>query len=212
MDSSRSIVRVSNAASGVAPSLAAGVVLLAWVFLASCVRMEAKLDEYGTVPDFTLTDQTGAPFSSATALKGVDWIADFIYTTCPGPCPRMSSQMHQVQKALVDVDGASAGRIRLVSLTVDPVHDTPPVLAEYARHFGAKPGIWFFLTGPQDTLQHLSRDAFLLGDMNASLEHSTRFVLVDRKSRIRGYYLTEEPDAISRLIADTKGLQRRERD
>jgi protein SCO1/2 len=208
MDSSRSIVRASSVVS----CFAVGVVLLAWFFLASCVRVEAKLDEYGTVPDFTLTDQTGAPFSSATALHGVDWIADFIYTSCPGPCPRMSSQMHQVQKGLADVEGASSGKIRLVSFTVDPAHDTPPVLAEYARHFGAKPGIWFFLTGPEDTLQHLSRDAFLLGDVNASLEHSTRFVLVDRKSRIRGYYLTEEPDAISRLIADTKALQRRERD
>ncbi len=208
MDFSRSIVRVSSAVS----CLAAGAILLAGAFLASCGRVQAKLDEYGTVPDFTLTDQNGAPFSSASALKGVDWIADFIYTTCPGPCPRMSSQMHQVQTGLADVDGASAGKIRLVSFTVDPAHDTPPVLADYARHFGAKPGIWYFLTGPADALQHLSRDVFLLGDVNASLEHSTRFVLVDRKSRIRGYYLTEEPDAIARLIADTKALQRRERD
>jgi protein SCO1/2 len=212
MDSSRSIVRVSSVVSGFISSLAVGAILLAGVFLGSCGRVEAKLDEFGTVPDFTLTDQTGAPFSSASALKGVDWIADFIYTTCPGPCPRMSSQMHQVQTGLSDIDPASASKIRLVSFTVDPAHDTPPVLADYARHFGAKPGVWFFLTGPQDTLQHLSRDAFLLGDVNASLEHSTRFVLVDRKSRVRGYYLTEEPDAIKRLIADTKALQRRERD
>jgi protein SCO1/2 len=190
MDCLRSIVRVSSLA--VAASL-----------LIACGRVQAKLGNYGSVPDFSLTDQNGAPFSSATALAGVNWIADFIYTTCPGPCPRMSSQMHQVQTALADVDG-----VRLVSFTVDPAHDTPPVLADYARRYSAKPGIWFFLTGPQETLQHLSRDAFMLGDVNASLEHSTRFVLVDRQSRIRGYYLTSEPDAITRLIADTKALDR----
>jgi len=198
MDCSRSIVRIS--------SFALGAISLAGI-LASCGRVEAKLEEYGSVPDFTLIDQNGAPFSSATALRGVDWIADFIYTTCPGPCPRMSSQMHQVQTALSDVDG-----IRLVSFTVDPAHDTPAVLAAYAQRFSAKPGLWFFLTGPADALEHLSRDAFMLGDVNGNLEHSTRFVLVDRESRIRGYYLTSEPDAITRLIADTKALKRRERD
>ncbi len=161
----------------------------------------------GAVPDFILTDQTGAEFSSATQLHNVDWIADFIYTTCPGPCPRMSSQMHEVERQLADVDG-----VKLVSFTVDPAHDTPPVLAEYAQRFGAKPGVWFFLTGAEQTLQHLSRDVFKLGDVSGNLEHSTRFVLIDRKSQIRGYYLTSEADAITRLVADTKALQRRERD
>ena len=88
--------------------------------------------------------------------------------------------------------------MKLVSFTVDPAARTPPVLAEYAQRFGAKPGIWFFLTGPQDDLHHLSRDVFMLGDVDGSLEHSTRFVLIDRESRIRGYYLTSEPDAITR--------------
>lgn len=199
MDYSCSIVRASSAALS--------ATLLSVFLLAGCGRVQAKLDEYGIVPDFTLTDQNGATFSSAAALRGVDWIADFIYTTCPGPCPRMSSQMHQVQTAFSEVGG-----VRLVSFTVDPAHDTPPVLADYAHRFGAKPGIWFFLTGPEDVLHHLTRDAFLLGDVNGNLDHSTRFVLVDRKSRIRGYYLTEEPEAIVRLIADAKGLQRQERD
>jgi protein SCO1/2 len=109
-------------------------------------------------------------------------------------------------------DGVPANKIRLVSFTVDPAHDTPPVLADYAKRFGAQPGVWFFLTGPEEALHHLSRDAFMLGDVNGSLEHSTRFVLVDRRSRIRGFYLTSEPDAITRLIADTKSLARWERD
>jgi protein SCO1/2 len=109
--------------------------------------------------------------------------------------------MHQVQTALSGLDG-----FRLVSFTVDPEHDTPPVLNDYSKIFHAEPGIWFFLTGAQPTLQHLSRDVFMLGDVNGSLEHSTRFVLMDRNSKVRGFYLTEEPDAIPRLIADTKRL------
>jgi protein SCO1/2 len=112
----------------------------------------------------------------------------------------MSSQMHQVQKAL-ETEG-----IRLVSFTVDPDHDTPAVLLEYGQRFKASPGVWHFLTGSRGDLHHLSKDVFKLGDVDGSLEHSTRFVLVDRHSQIRGYYLTSEPDAISRVIEDARAL------
>src|ERR1700683_4634501 len=86
----------------------------------------AGLPSYSTVPDFTLTDQTGAAFNG-TQLHGLIWVADFIYTTCPGPCPRRSSQMHEVQTSLSGIEG-----VRLVSFTIDPENDTPPVLAAYA--------------------------------------------------------------------------------
>ena len=173
---------------------------LAGFSLTGCAA-KRSLPSYSSVPDFTLTDQTGAAFDSASELKGSVWIADFIYTTCPGPCPRMSSQMHQVQTALSGLSG-----FHLVSFTVDPEHDTPPVLEKYSKLFLAQPGTWFFLTGPQPVLQHLCRDVFLLGDVDGTLQHSTRFMLVDRSSKVRGFYLTEEPDAISRLITDAKGL------
>lgn len=172
------------------------------VGLAGCAA-HAGLPSYSTVPQFSLTDQTGAPFDSAAKLKDRVWIADFIYTTCPGPCPRMSSQMHQVQTALSGIEN-----VRLVSFTVDPQNDTPPVLNEYAGHFQAEPGKWFFLTGPVATLQHLSKDVFWLGDVEGNLQHSTRFVLIDQNSRVRGFYLTEEADAIPRLIEDAKKLAR----
>ncbi len=170
--------------------------------MAGCAA-HASLPSYAVVPDFTLTDQTGAPFNSASALHGDVWIANFIFTNCAGPCPRMSSQMHQVQTALAGSDG-----VRLVSFTVDPARDTPEVLAAYAQRFQAQPGIWYFLTGPRETLHHLSRDVFTLGDVNGNLDHSTRFVLVDRASRVRGFYLTSEADAIPRLVADAKSLLR----
>ena len=83
--------------------------------------------------------------------------------------------------------------VRLVSFTVDPAGDTPPVLAAYAKTHGASPSIWYFLTGQVSTLQMLDRDAFKLGNLDASMQHSTRFVLVDRQGRIRGYYDTSDP-------------------
>jgi len=167
--------------------------------LAGCAS-HVKLPALGAVPGFTLTDQDGSSFSSEATLAGRVWVADFFFTTCPGPCPRMSSQMHQVQTAL------AAQGVRMVSMTVDPEHDTPPVLTEYAKHFDAQPDVWFFLTGPREALNHLDKDVFKLGEVDGSLDHSTRFILVDRKSQVRGYYLTSEPDAITRLIADAKSL------
>jgi protein SCO1/2 len=170
--------------------------------LSGCTA-SASLPSYAVVPDFTLTDQTGAAFDSAAATRDQVWIADFIYTNCVGPCPRMSSQMHQVQTALAN----SAG-VRLVSFTVDPARDTPAVLAAYGTHFQAQTGKWFFLTGPVATLQHLSRDVFTLGDVDGTLEHSTRFILIDKKSRVRGYYLSSDEDVIPRLVSDAKSLLR----
>src|SRR5579871_6239691 len=103
------------------------VLLCSLALLAGCAA-HAGLPSYAVVPDFTLTDQNGAPFQSAAKLNDVVWVADFIFTNCGGPCPRMSSQMHQVQTALADVPN-----IRLVSFTVDPERDTPAVLAAYSR-------------------------------------------------------------------------------
>jgi protein SCO1/2 len=170
--------------------------------LAGCTAT-AGLPSYGVVPDFSLTDQLNQPFLSANTLRGKVWVADFIFTNCAGPCPRMSAQMRHVDTALRDLKD-----LRLVSFTVDPARDSPAVLAKYAEHYQAEPGIWYFLTGSQQDLHHLARNVFMLGDVNGDLQHSTRFVLVDRKSRVRGYYLTSEEDAIPRLIADAKRVSK----
>jgi protein SCO1/2 len=161
----------------------------------------AGLPSYGLVPDFSLTDQTNRPFLSANALRGKVWIADFIFTNCAGPCPRMSAQMRQVDTALHDLKD-----LRLVSFTVDPARDTPAILAKYAERYQAEPGVWYFLTGSQADLHNLARNVFTLGDVNGDLQHSTRFVLIDRQSRVRGYYLTSDEDAIPKLIADAKRI------
>jgi protein SCO1/2 len=168
------------------------------LLLAGCSRAP-DLPQLGATAPFTLMEHTGTPFDSA-ALKGRIWIADFMFTTCPGPCPRMSSQMHQVQMEL-----ESRG-IQLVSFTVDPEHDTPAVLAVYAQTFKASAGVWHFLTGGQTELNHLAKDVFKLGVVDGSLEHSTRFVLIDGEGHIRGYYLSSEPEAIPQLIRDARAL------
>ncbi|MBZ5608314.1 MAG: SCO family protein [Acidobacteriia bacterium] len=172
------------------------------LILISCSRPGSSLPVYLDVLEFHLIAQDGREFDSKV-LQGKIWVADFIYTTCPGPCPRMTSQMKEVQNAIQKMPD-----VRLVSFTVDPERDTPPVLAEYAKLHRASAALWYFLTGPEATLQTLDRDVFKLGNLDKSLEHSTRFVLVDRRSRIRGYYETSEASSIPKLIDDIHELAR----
>jgi protein SCO1 len=172
------------------------------IALVSCSQSRSSLQVYYDVPQFQLTAQDGQAFDSKV-LAGKIWVADFIYTTCPGPCPRMTSQMRQVQDAIEKMPD-----VKLVSFTVDPARDTPAVLAGYAKEHGASAEHWYFLTGAPAALQTLDRDVFKLGNLDASLEHSTRFVLVDRQSRIRGYYETSEAGNIPKLIGDIFALAR----
>ncbi|MDE3198323.1 MAG: SCO family protein [Acidobacteriota bacterium] len=168
------------------------------VLLAGCARK--PLPVLGTVPAFELTDQQGRHFAGA-ALNGHVWIADFVFTNCEGPCPRMSSRMHKLQ-------GATGPAVHLVSFTVDPDRDTPGVLAAYGKRFGADDSRWTFLTGAKTTLSVLDRDAFHLGTVGDVMEHSTRFVLVDRRGRIRGYYGLADKNLIETLARDAERLEK----
>ena len=164
-----------------------------------------QLPEDGIVPPFQLTDQDGQPFGTEQ-LRGKIWIADFVYTTCPGPCPMISSRMSETQKPLRNTD------VKLVSFSVDPQHDTPAVLRDYAAKLNAQPGRWKFLTGDKDAIYRLIRDGFKLTTLDGAVGpvHSTRLVLVDRHGVIRGYYDATEADAITRLLADTNHLLQEE--
>ena len=115
--------------------------------------------------------------------------------------------MSELQTPLAKTD------VHLVSFTVDPVKDTPQVLRSYAEMLQAEPGRWDFLTGPQLTIYNLSRDGFKLVVSDGREEkgipvHSTRMILVDRHGQIRGYYDATEPDAVTKLVADTNHLLR----
>jgi protein SCO1/2 len=175
------------------------VLLVLSIALAGC-RQEAPLPVYWQIPAFQLTAQSGQPFDSKS-LAGNIWVADFIYTTCPGPCPRMSSKMRGVQSAVESMPG-----VKLVSFTVDPKNDTPAALAAYATRYRAEPGRWFFLTGDQAALETLCRNGFKLGDVDGSLAHSTRFVLLDRRSRVREFYSATEDGAVPKLLHDIRTL------
>lgn len=167
--------------------------------LAGC-SSDPSLPSYGVVPDFELIDQTGEPFRSKEKLDGRVWVANLVFTTCMGPCPRMTSQMRDIRDATT-----RAPKRALVTLTIDPAHDTPEVLAAYARSFNAGPG-WHFLTGDMKALDHLAYDIFHLGHIDGKLEHSTRFVLIDQKSRIRGYYDSADAESEKELIRDLNSL------
>lgn len=176
-------------------------VLAGAALLVSCGAKAPELPSYSQIPAFTLTSQTGDDFHSEKELSGKVWIADFIFTSCSGPCPRMSAFMLRLQNEF-----QSTPDVRLVSFTVDPATDVPSVLDEYAKRFKAEPGRWFFLTGPREELHRLSRTAFLVGDVTGNLEHSTRFVLVDKHGAVRGYYMGSQVDDMNKLIADTRAL------
>jgi len=183
------------------------LVFLLWLqqLKVSALR-QRTVSSYGTVPEFVLVNQDGQNFGS-TQLHGKIWIADFIYTTCPGPCPMISSRMSELQKPLEKTD------VHLVSFSVDPAKDTPQVLRGYAEKLQAEPGRWDFLTGPQSTIYSLSRYGFKLAVSDGSEDkgipvHSTRMILVDRQGVIRGYYDAAEVDAVTKLVADTTHLLR----
>jgi protein SCO1/2 len=172
-----------------------------------------ELRVLGRVPEFALTDERGLPFARRD-LQGTVWIADFVFSSCAGPCPVMGSRMGSLQQRLADRPG-----IGLLSITVDPRRDTPAVLAGYARKLGARPDRWRFLTGPAPAIHALAREGFKLsaGDGSGSggdpagpdalpIFHSTKLVLIDRVGSIRGYYDGTDAADVDRLARDARGL------
>jgi protein SCO1 len=191
-----------------------------WVALASaaCVVVLAvgllrpraqPLEQLGALPSFTFTRQDGQPFG-LEQLKGRAWVANFIFTRCPTVCPVFTQQMARVQKQTAEL----GERLQLVSFSVDPQHDTPERLAAYAEKYGAQPARWSFLTGDYTQLQRTIVDGFKVAMGRASddesdvagIFHGSHFVLVDRTGEVRGYYNSEHPDAVERLLRDARRL------
>ena len=154
------------------------------------------------LPDFRLVECSGQTLGLAD-LRGKVWIADFIFTRCPGPCLRMSSRMASLQSNL-----GSDADLRLVSISVDPEFDTQEVLAKYAAQYRAVEGRWFFLTGDKTAIHQLAKSGFLVGGVDDVTLHTTRFVLVDRQGRVRGYYSSSDDDELRKLQTDARALLR----
>lgn len=158
----------------------------------------APVPTYNTLPAWRLTDHRARPYGSVE-LRGHPYVANFIFTSCPFSCPRLTRHMRRVQDGLAR-EGADAAAVRMVSFTVDPVVDTPERLARYAREHGADDARWRFVTGPTPDLQRLSVDGFkvAMGEpppdrpQGYNILHGEFIMLVDGRGRIRGYYRSDE--------------------
>lgn len=125
-------------------------------------RAPDRLPVHQTIPDFQLVNQTGQPFVRQNLSSGI-WVANFVFTRCPGICPLLSTQMSKLQAQLDETDQPS---VRLLSFSVDPEWDTPERLSEYAEKHHADIRRWFFLTGDQGAVQQLVTQGFQLSMMN----------------------------------------------
>lgn len=157
------------------------------------------------LPAFQLTNEQGAPFGSAD-LKGRIWVADFVFTSCPTVCPKLTKRMGEIQHRTRNLGDV----FRLVTFTVDPENDTPARLAAYAKTHRASPHRWVFLTGPLNDIETTVVKGFKLamgkeelspGSGLFSIFHGEKFVLVDQDGFIRGYYDADD-DGIARLLGD----------
>ncbi len=162
------------------------------------------MPDYGSAGRFTLSDQDGREFTEKN-LEGRPWIINFIFTRCSGPCPVLTRNFVQLQNKLPSKAG-------LLTITVDPEHDTPQILKEYAERSGADPSRWTFLTGPKDKVYALIRDNLLnaaISNDNAkgvgeSFIHSQRFVLLDGAGHMRGFYDGESDEALNQIRRDVR--------
>jgi len=164
------------------------------------------LEKLAQVPEFTLADQTGAPFGSAD-LKGKIWVANFIFTRCKGPCPLITTRMAELNGKLKKIhDG-----VKLTSFTVDPEHDTPKALAAFGQNLAANPADWKFLTGSPDAINAIVVKGLLqplAKEPDGTPAHSQRFVIIDGEGWIRGFQDGEDPEVVQKLMVDIGELLR----
>ena len=165
------------------------------------------------LPDFQLTNQMGAPVSLAS-YQGQIWLADIIFTRCPGPCPLMTQTMAGLAKTLTEKP-----KVRFVTLTTDPNHDTPEILRQYAANLSADTNRWDFLTGDPATIGKLVTEGMKLaaaeknpGDRESALDlfiHSKSFVLIDQQGRMRAAFDSSEPKLSDKVQAAIRQLQKK---
>jgi protein SCO1/2 len=185
--------------------LAAALVVMAGAYFwdVSQRREQRLLPILGRVDDFSLKNQNGQPVTRQDLL-GKAWVADFIYTTCPDQCPMMSRKMQVIQGLI-----PKQAPVQLVSISVDPAHDAPKVLARYAEKYHYDASRWHFLTGPSKSVAALTQSFKLPTPVQRPknmIDHSNMLVLVDARSRIRGYYDANDEEAVNKLIKDVSVL------
>ncbi len=168
---------------------------------------------FQTIPLFKLIDQNGKEFNSAT-LQNKIFVASFFFTRCTTICPKISFQLARVRDAFIGQD-----EIRFISISVDPVYDTPEQLKIYAKRFEADPKQWNFLTGKKSYIYPLVLKGFhvpladaseydaAIKNPDESFIHSERLILVDKEGIIRGFYDGTDAKEVDRLILELNVLK-----
>jgi protein SCO1/2 len=193
---------------------AAAVVLILLRLVLSGAQSLAPLPVISQLPAFELTDQSNSAFGSEQ-LRGRPWIASFVYSTCPGPCPMVVQRLGDIKQRL-----SNDPRMTIVSITVDPDGDTPAVLEAYGRAHAIDPERWRLLTGDYNYVLDLVKTSFYLPiaenegadprliEEMGPISHSTKFVLVDAEMQLRGYYDSNSATELKQLTAAMKRLLR----
>ncbi len=166
----------------------------------------APLPIGAAVPSFSLTECQGETITRENLLGNV-WVADFIFSRCPGPCPKLSARMRALQLELA----GGPENVRLVSFTLDPKTDTPNTLRTYAKRFKADPSRWWFLSGTdEDEIYRLATEGFFQTAIPPSKDetiiHSNYFVIVDKLGRIRSAHDGLDPKSTKRILHDIERL------
>ena len=174
--------------------------LLVW--LAACEQKKELpiLGSVGhTVPAFELTDQDSRKVTNAT-FKGKIYVAGFFFTSCPTICPKMQVQMQRFHEKFRD----NPDDVLLLSHSIDPKYDTPPVLKIYAENLDAESKKWYFVTGDKEKIFEIGQKGYMVtakDDKTApgGILHSGALILVDRRQRIRGFYDGTQPNEVTNL-------------
>ncbi|OAQ39691.1 electron transporter [Pedobacter psychrophilus] len=156
---------------------------------------------YQTIPAFSFMNQDSAIINN-DSLKNSIYVADFFFTSCPSICPIMSKNLLTVYEKFKDNQ-----EVRFLSHTIDPKHDTIPVLKKYADKLGVKGTQWSFLLGSKDSVYLLAKDGYMsYSKQNDSIpggyEHSGYFLLVDKDKRIRGAYDGTDKNQVAQMSKD----------
>lgn len=175
---------------------------------------ESEMDTvFQTIPDFSLTDESGKAFS-ANSLQGKIYVTSFFFTRCGTICPKITSQLSRVQDTFL-----GDPEVQLLSISVDPKFDQPEKLATYAKRFDANKGQWHFLTGEKKMIYPLVLKGFHVpladaSEYDAAIKnpdetfiHSERLVLVDKEGIIRGFYDGTDKKEVDRLLVEIKVLK-----
>lgn len=156
---------------------------------------------YQTLPNFSFINQDSVIINS-DSLNGKIYVADFFFTTCPSICPIMSKHMLSIYKKYEGND-----EIKFLSHTIDPKHDTIPVLKKYADKLGVSGKQWYFLLGDKDEVYKLAKEGYMSfaaqdSTVPGGITHSGYFLLVDKEKRIRGAYDGTDETQVNQLMKD----------